>query len=878
MPLGGDDLDSLVRACGLEPEPATTSVIERRTGGNPFFVTELLRAARASGRDGRAREVMAAGLPTRVSDLVAQRVGGLPEAVTEMLVAASIVGIEGDIRTLADIRRSTVESVVGLTEQARAAAILDAAPAGKWRFRHDLLRAGVEASVPDVERARLHALVLEALAADPATPASVLARHAVAAVPFFDDERAIALATRAGEAASAQYGYEEAVAWFGAALAAAPADLAPRWRADLLVQCAEAHRHLGEVGAARQAFAAAASLTDDPGLLARAALGFADPGADLGIAYRTQDPTPCALLDRAIAAQPDADSVTTAVLEARLAAELYFSDEPDRARELSDSACARAARLGDARALVAAGAVHHDSSVVGQADLADQLSGSARLLQWATSDRSVASLLTAHRARVFDLLAAGDLAGCDAEILAFRRVADPLRVPGYQWWPALWSAMRALLEGRHDEAEARAVEAFGIGEGPFETLAMTNLSFLLFFLRREQGRLGELETATRDFATSRADIGSIRVALALLLAETGRTDEAAGMLQAIGRDLERLRDRNWPASWFQLARVAFLCRDRAAAAVLLEARHRPTERCVQVSLGTVCLGAADLAAAWLAHTVGDHDEADVRYRSAEAINAELGARSWLAQARADHARLLADRGREADRHEAGELRRSALAAATDIGMSALVASLSAERDADVDGAEAMSSAATQRPAPSSGVFRREGVAWEIGFAGLTVRQPHSRGLSDLAFLLARPGEAISVLELLSEPGAVAGGARGALVLDERARREIRDRLQELDREADDAEAVGDATRLAAATERRQLLAETVVRDYGLGGRSRRLDDPVERARKTVSTRIRRTIATISAAHPALGRHLDRSIDTGTWCAYRPAETVAWTTS
>ena len=132
-----------------------------------------------------------------------------------------------------------------------------------------------------------------------------------------------------------------------------------------------------------------------------------------------------------------------------------------------------------------------------------------------------------------------------------------------------------------------------------------------------------------------------------------------------------------------------------------------------------------------------------------------------------------------------------------------------------------------------------------------------------------------MLELVDEPGAPAPGAAGAPALDERARREIRDRLHELDAEEAAAEADGDSERAATARERRQALAEAVARDFGLGGRSRRLGDPVERARKTVSTRIRRTIAQVGSAHPGLGRHLERSIDTGAWCAYRPAERVAW---
>ena len=68
--------------------------------------------------------------------------------------------------------------------------------------------------------------------------------------------------------------------------------------------CGEAHRHIGDIDAARQAFVQAAELTDEPALLARAALGYADPGADLGIAYRTDDAVTATLLERAIAAQP----------------------------------------------------------------------------------------------------------------------------------------------------------------------------------------------------------------------------------------------------------------------------------------------------------------------------------------------------------------------------------------------------------------------------------------------------------------------------------------------------------------------------------------------------------------------------------------------
>jgi tetratricopeptide (TPR) repeat protein len=875
--LADEAIQALLRDAGLGSDAELTSLVRERTGGNPLYVTELLRATPRDESTDALREVVVGGVPSRVAELIGQRLERLPAAVAEVVVTASVVGTQGDVRTLARIQGSDVEPIVDLLEQARAARLLDSASMGRWQFGHDLVRDAVYASLGDAVRARKHAAVVEALAAAGSPPPSVLARHALAALPLFDPARAIALAARAAELAFAQHAYEEAVGWFEQALAAASDGIAPRWRMELLVSCGEARRHIGDLGAARRAFLEAADLADtvdEPALFARAALGYADPGADLGIAFRTDDPITGALLERAIAAQPDDASTMTVLLETRLAAELYFSDHPGRARVVIDAALERARVLDDQRALASASAVFHDAFVVGQADLSVQLAGSEELLRRANKAGSTAALLAAHRARVLDLLAAGDLAAADGEILAFRRVAEPLRTPSYLWWPGLWSAMRALLEGRHEQAEQRALEAFALGEGTFASLAFFNLSFLLFFLRREQGRLEEMEQATREYAASYADIPALRVGLTFLLAELGRIDEAQGLLRSVADDgLGRLRDRNWPASWFQLARAASIVGDDRVATELLDERNVPRERCVMVSLGTVCLGATDLACAWLHHVIGALDTADECFRMAEDVNARIGARSWLAQARADHARLLLDRLRGDDADDARALARLAAEAATDIGLPVVSSQL--ERMQGGLDRVAGPATATRRALSSPAVFRRSGPVWEIAFAGRTVQVPHKAGLSDLAFLLARPDRSVPVLELSGDNPALASNTRGAPTLDERARREIRDRLHELDAEVAEAEADNDEERASAARERRQQLAEAVARDLGLGGRARRIDDPLERARKTVSTRIRRTITAVGRAHPELGRHLERSVDTGAWCAYRPAEPVAW---
>jgi hypothetical protein len=53
-------------------------------------------------------------------------------------------------------------------------------------------------------------------------------------------------------------------------------------------------------------------------------------------------------------------------------------------------------------------------------------------------------------------------------------------------------------------------------------------------------------------------------------------------------------------------------------------------------------------------------------------------------------------------------------------------------------------------------------------------------------------------------------------------------------------------------------------------------DPAERARSTVTARIRDALRRIERAHPELAHHLRRSVHTGVYCSYRPEDPVDWT--
>ncbi len=173
----------------------------------------------------------------------------------------------------------------------------------------------------------------------------------------------------------------------------------------------------------------------------------------------------------------------------------------------------------------------------------------------------------------------------------------------------------------------------------------------------------------------------------------------------------------------------------------------------------------------------------------------------------------------------------------------------------------------------AGRFYFDGSTWTLMFDGLVVRLSDAKGLHDLAVLVAQPGEERHCLELAGRPAEIVGQHD---VLDERARREYRARLQELQREIDEADRDHDAARGAGAREEMDALVDALSGALGIGGRSRALGSAAERARSAVTWRIRSAIKKVAAVHPSLGRHLENSVRTGTYCVYSPERPIAWT--
>jgi len=178
----------------------------------------------------------------------------------------------------------------------------------------------------------------------------------------------------------------------------------------------------------------------------------------------------------------------------------------------------------------------------------------------------------------------------------------------------------------------------------------------------------------------------------------------------------------------------------------------------------------------------------------------------------------------------------------------------------------------ETPRPTAELCR-DGELWRIRYRNSTAHLRDAKGLADLHTLLTRPGTDVHVLDLA---GAAHNEPASGNILDPTARVAYRRRLIELDHDLAAARADHDIGRAQYLDNQRAALITELRKASGLAGRTRSLGaSSSERARKTVTSRLREAIRRIQAVLPELGEHLDRSIITGTTCRYQPATPMTW---
>jgi DNA-binding CsgD family transcriptional regulator/tetratricopeptide (TPR) repeat protein len=208
-PLSRDAVAELSAGSGLN-----AGDLHKLTGGNPFYVTEILGAP---SRD---------GLPHSVAEAVLGRLARLSDAGRDTAHAVAVCGPRAALTLVEAICPHTKD---GLDECLRAGVLVN--EDGVLGFRHELARRATLDQIPDHERRQLHRGAIETLSAVPIEPDS-LAALAFHADQAGDDDAAVRYGIAGAQRAAALAANREAAELYALALSHAddiPAEQKVLW-------------------------------------------------------------------------------------------------------------------------------------------------------------------------------------------------------------------------------------------------------------------------------------------------------------------------------------------------------------------------------------------------------------------------------------------------------------------------------------------------------------------------------------------------------------------------------------------------------------------------------------------------------------------------
>ena len=818
LPLVGLDAEGvaalMAEVAGPAPGAELAESMRRRCGGNPLFVRELTRLMMARNDF----SPNAGPLPGGVSDTLRLRLDRLSAPCRDALEVAAIAGPTVTLAVLAAVGPDDQVAIADLLDEAERARVLVTA-GDVLRFSHDLYRETVLRQIPAERRALLHAAVgraLHRLAGGGVDPAAIggaarLAAHFVAAGPHAATE-AVQWSVLAAQEATARLGHQDAAGHYATALRLLPEDN-PAQRVPLLVCLGESWFRAGDATAARDAYLRAAELGRR--LPDPRALAEAALGvAMLGARSGTDDPVGIGLLEAAAALAP-AD--IPAPLRSRVNAELARALRHSVMNDIDPRAAPTAARAVElARASedtqALAHALHAEHDVLWAPGTA--AARLAVLEQMAAAAHACGDADLAAEAVLLQataLIERGDPDG-PAQLDRYVRLAGRLGTARGRWGALSRQATLAELAGRVDEAAAAAQQALDLGKA----IGLPDAAGVYATLRSSLLTIGG--PPPDDPELPRDDPMWILLPLlrAWVQVQAGNLDGAAASMRGFA---------------VQAIPVKYDLEMVAITGTVLTAIGTP-EQCawayrtflpfagLHAVVGGCAAyhGAVDHSLGMLAASRGHTADAIGHFTAAIAAHERLGTTAWAQLSRSELLRLAAP-------DSAGD--------------------------------------------PE---FRLESGRWRLDFAGRQALVPDAKGMHDIAALLAAAGRQVHVYTLLGRELPAVGADP---VLDRRAATAFRERLNELAEEVDDAERDDDHARAERARAQHEAIARELRTSAGLGGRARRLGDETERARKTVTARVRDALRRIEHEHPTLAAHLRQTIHTGTHCAYLPDNPLRW---
>jgi class 3 adenylate cyclase/tetratricopeptide (TPR) repeat protein len=656
--------------------------LRRDTGGNPFFVAELLRHLFETDtlyRDGEDRwqlrgTVATLGLPDSAREVIGHRVAHLGGGAQRVLSAAAVIGQEFELTVLARVVDEGDDTVLDELERSERAALVRNVAGDAFQFRHALVQHALYEGLGSARRSRLHLRVAETLetldAADPHPEA--LAYHLAASGRPDALVRAVAFAQQAGDAALTALAPDQAVRHYREALRLITETAgSDERRLAVLVSLGQALRQAGD-GSHRQVLLDSAWLADRLGAtdqLVAAALANSRGWASESGHF---DAERIAVLEAALAAIGPADSGARARLLAVLASELTFRVGLDRRRELSDEAVAISRRLGDLATLTSVFSSRFDA-VRAPHLLPERVAAADENVAVARQLDDPMALWLAISGRTQLAVETADLDAMRDALEEEEQLADELRQPYPRWLTLVHQTVQAFLAGRLEKADRLGEEAFKLGQEIAQPDAFAIYAANLFSVWFAQGRVADLVPILEEACVANPGIVGLRSALASAYCVLDRRSDAQAILTAVreaGFGSLNL-DGIWLSTLFIFAEVAAEVDDPDAAAELFELLEPFGDQVA--SDGAHVQGTVAQVLGRLAAVLGRDEAADQWFAAAEAIEGRVEAVLLQARTRAYWAEALARRDRVEDRARARELAEAARRAALEVGSPPVVA-------------------------------------------------------------------------------------------------------------------------------------------------------------------------------------------------------------
>ncbi|MEM2869445.1 MAG: tetratricopeptide repeat protein [Thermoplasmata archaeon] len=254
--------------------------IFRRTGGNPYFVEEVVKSLVEQRviNPGDATwperlDLSSVSIPSTVRAVIAQRVSGLESSAARALESASVLGDDftfEELRALSDMDEGELKEALGRLKEAHLVSEGASSGEGIYRFTHTLLREVVYENLSRTRRRTLHrkaAAAIEKLYADRIDEhIYAMAYHYAGAG---DLPRGARYFAEAGHKALQSYALDEAARYYSSALEALeklePTPENIRLEEEVLVSLGNVHYIIGEWNRALEEFAEVIKLGEESG-------------------------------------------------------------------------------------------------------------------------------------------------------------------------------------------------------------------------------------------------------------------------------------------------------------------------------------------------------------------------------------------------------------------------------------------------------------------------------------------------------------------------------------------------------------------------------------------------------------------------------------